>query len=54
MRSLIPLLLPAPFGVAPCSTDDRPYIVVIMADDMGYADAGFAGGKGIKTPNLDA
>lgn len=29
-------------------------IIVIMADDMGYADAGFTGAKDIKTPNLDA
>ena len=24
-----------------------------MADDMGYADAGFTGARDIKTPNLD-
>ncbi len=28
-------------------------MVYIMADDMGYADAGFNGGKEIKTPHLD-
>ena len=32
----------------------KPNIIVIMADDMGYADAGFTGAKDIKTPNLDA
>ena len=32
---------------------DQPNIIVIMADDMGYADAGFTGSKDIKTPNLD-
>ena len=32
---------------------DRPNIVLIMADDMGYADAGFTGAKDIETPNLD-
>lgn len=31
----------------------RPNIVIILADDMSYADAGFNGGKDIKTPNLD-
>jgi len=32
----------------------KPNIIVIMADDMGFADTGFAGAKDIKTPNLDA
>lgn len=32
----------------------RPNIVVIVADDMGYADIGPYGAKDIPTPNLDA
>ncbi len=31
----------------------KPNIVYILADDMGYADAGFNGGTDIRTPQLD-
>ena len=32
--------------------DDRPNIVVIMSDDMGFSDLGCYGGE-VNTPNLD-
>lgn len=32
----------------------KPNILLIVADDMGYADAGFQGCKDIPTPNLNA
>lgn len=34
--------------------DERPNVLVIVADDLGYADLGFQGCKDIPTPNLDA
>ena len=32
----------------------RPNILLIVSDDMGFADVGFHGGKDIPTPHLDA
>lgn len=32
---------------------NKPNIIIIMTDDMGYADVGFNGCKDIPTPNID-
>lgn len=37
----------------PCSSAERPNIVLIMSDDMGFSDIGCYGSE-INTPNLDA
>ena len=31
----------------------QPNVLIIVADDLGFADVGFNGGKVIATPNLD-
>jgi len=45
------------FGVASlvqAADSTKPNIVVIVADDQGYADLGIQGGKDIPTPNIDS
>ena len=33
---------------------ERPHIILVMADDQGYGDAGFTGHPFVQTPHLDA
>lgn len=51
---LLFLLLTFASPVISPADSPRPNILVIVGDDMGYADAGFHGCKDIPTPNLDA
>jgi arylsulfatase A-like enzyme len=39
---------------ASAATAEQPNIVIIVGDDMGYADVGFNGSTEIPTPHLDA
>src|SRR5262245_34340092 len=56
MKKLLLILLALLLSptIAEAGGKRRPNIIVILADDMGYHDAGFQGCKDIPTPNLDA
>ncbi len=48
------LILPAiAAAFARCQDMDRPNVVFILADDLGYRELGCFGQQKIKTPNLD-
>ena len=47
-------LMTAPLLMASfCSAQEKPNVVLILVDDMGYSDIGCYGGE-ILTPNIDA
>ena len=49
----IALILFLPIFLANAAKVDRPNVILIMADDLGYGDLGFTGNKKVKTPVLD-
>ncbi len=51
-RPLVALLLSAATAI-PASAAEKPNIVFILADDLGYGDLGCYGATKVETPNLD-
>jgi arylsulfatase A-like enzyme len=53
MKRLAILALAAHFGSSISEAADRPNIIVIYADDLGYGDVGCYGATRVETPNID-
>ncbi len=53
IRSCIAVATTALLFHLPVSAEDRPNIVIILCDDLGYGDLGIHGHPHIQTPNID-
>jgi arylsulfatase A-like enzyme len=54
MKSILTIPIFALLAMVSHAAPAKPNILLIVGDDMGYADVGFHGCKDIPTPNLDA
>jgi arylsulfatase A-like enzyme len=55
MRTLLgSLAVVLSLAVLPAAAADKPNIILLMCDDLGWGDVGFNGNKVIRTPHLDA
>jgi hypothetical protein len=54
MKPLLSLFALCAFIAAQAHAADRPNIIFVMADDMGWGQTGYRGHPVLKTPHLDA
>lgn len=54
MKSLLTPLAALAFACGQAPAADKPNIIFVMADDMGWGQTGYRGHPVLKTPNLDA
>lgn len=50
---IISVILVILYAAKPKKQDKKPNIIIILADDAGYADFGFMGSKDLESPHLD-
>ena len=53
MKKIALLLSPLVIQISSFAAEPHPNIIHIMADELGYFEPAFMGGKNIQTPNLD-
>jgi len=51
--TVVALVLPLAFTASTVIAAEKPNIVLMMVDELGYFEPGFMGGQTIQTPNLD-
>jgi len=54
MKTITAVLMIALSVIRAFAATEKPNIIYILADDLGYADVGFNGGKQIRTPELES